>query len=147
MESCLLYNYTAVPLVHTVWSWTSFLRELWCSVSCYLARLLPEIKDLTVHKRCITFSAFFFHQRTLHFKTSTATRTICGVRVRASVILAETRDSRRHGPFVKKTLILFVVPPKIFNEHCFQFLLGLTSASRETENSAYAAWVNVSEGP
>ena len=64
-------------------------------------------------------------------------RTICGVRVKASVILAGKRDSCRHGPF-KNTLIPFVVPPKILHEHCFQFLLGLTIASREIENRAYA---------
>ena len=94
MESCLLYNYTAVPLAHTVWSWTSFLLVLWCFVSCYLARLLPERNKLTVHKRYIILSVLSFHWRPLDSKTSTM-RTICGVRVRASVILAGKRDSRR----------------------------------------------------
>ena len=122
MESCLLYNYTAVPLAHTVWSWTSFLRVLWCSVSCYLARLLPERNKLTVHKRYIILSVLSFHWRPLDSKTSTM-RTICGVRVRASVILAGKRDSRRHGPFLKY-LTTLLCPSKNFQWAMFSVSLG-----------------------
>ena len=122
MESCLLYNYTAVPLARTVWSWTSFLRVLWCSVSCYLARLLPERNKLTVHKRYIILSVLSFHWRPLDSKTSTM-RTICGVRVRASVILAGKRDSRRHGPFLKY-LTTLLCPSKHFQSAMFSVSLG-----------------------
>ena len=122
MESCLLYNYTAVPLARTVWSWTSFLRVLWCSVSCYLARLLPERNKRTVHKRYIILSVLSFHWRPLDSKTSTM-RTICGVRVSASVILAGKRDSRRHGPFLKY-LTTLLCPSKNFQSAMFSVSLG-----------------------
>ena len=34
--------------------------------------------------------------------------------------------------------MLFVCHTKILHKHCFQFLLGVKMASRETENNAYA---------
>ena len=34
--------------------------------------------------------------------------------------------------------MLFVCHPKILHKHCFQFLLGVKMARRETENNAYA---------
>ena len=34
--------------------------------------------------------------------------------------------------------MLFVCHPKILHKHCFQFLLGVKMAQRETENNAYA---------
>ena len=34
--------------------------------------------------------------------------------------------------------MLFVCHPKIWHKHCFQFLLGVKVAPRETENNAYA---------
>ena len=34
--------------------------------------------------------------------------------------------------------MLFVCHPKILHKHCFQFLLGVKMAPRETENNAYA---------
>ena len=34
--------------------------------------------------------------------------------------------------------MLFVCYPKILHKHCFQFLLGVKMAPRETENNAYA---------
>ena len=34
--------------------------------------------------------------------------------------------------------MLFVCHPKILHKHCFQFLLGVKTAPRETENNAYA---------
>ena len=129
MESCLLYNYTAVPLAHTVWSWTSFLRVLWCFVSCYLARLLPERNKLTVHKRYIILSVLSFHWRPLDSKTRTM-RTICGVRVRASVILAGKRDSRRHGPF-SKYLTTLLCPSKNFQSAMFSVSLEGLQAPQE----------------
>ena len=34
--------------------------------------------------------------------------------------------------------MLFVCHPKILHKHCLQFLLGVNTAPRETENNAYA---------
>ena len=34
--------------------------------------------------------------------------------------------------------MLFVCHPKILHKHCFQFLLGVKMAPRDTENNAYA---------
>ena len=34
--------------------------------------------------------------------------------------------------------MLFVWHPKILHKHCFQFLLGVKMAPRDTENNAYA---------
>ena len=34
--------------------------------------------------------------------------------------------------------MVFVCHPKILHKHCFQFLLGVKMAPRETENNAYA---------
>ena len=34
--------------------------------------------------------------------------------------------------------MLFVCHPKILHKHCFQFLLGIKMAPRETENNTYA---------
>ena len=34
--------------------------------------------------------------------------------------------------------MLFVCHPKILHKHCLQFLLGVKTAPRETENNAYA---------
>ena len=34
--------------------------------------------------------------------------------------------------------MLFDCHPKILHKHCFQFLLGVKTAPRETENNAYA---------
>ena len=34
--------------------------------------------------------------------------------------------------------MLFVCHPNILHKHCFQFLLGVKMAPRETENNAYA---------
>ena len=34
--------------------------------------------------------------------------------------------------------MLFVCHPKILHKHCFQFLLGVKMAPKETENNAYA---------
>ena len=34
--------------------------------------------------------------------------------------------------------MLFVCQPKILHKHCFQFLLGVKMAPRETENNCYA---------
>ena len=34
--------------------------------------------------------------------------------------------------------MLFVCHPKIFHKYCFQFLLGVKVATRETENNAHA---------
>ena len=34
--------------------------------------------------------------------------------------------------------MLFVCQPKILHKHCFQFLLGVKMAPRETENNSYA---------
>ena len=34
--------------------------------------------------------------------------------------------------------MLFICHPKILHKHCFQFLLGVKMAPRETENNAYA---------
>ena len=34
--------------------------------------------------------------------------------------------------------MLFVCQPKILHKHCFQFLLGVKMAPRETENNPYA---------
>ena len=34
--------------------------------------------------------------------------------------------------------MLFVCHPKILHKHCFQFLLGVKMALRETENNTYA---------
>ena len=34
--------------------------------------------------------------------------------------------------------MLFVCHTKILHKHCFQFLLGVKMARRETENNAYA---------
>ena len=34
--------------------------------------------------------------------------------------------------------MLFVCHPKILHKHCFQFLLGVKMAPRETENNSYA---------
>ena len=34
--------------------------------------------------------------------------------------------------------MLFVCHPKILHKHCFQFVLGVKMAPRETENNAYA---------
>ena len=34
--------------------------------------------------------------------------------------------------------MLFVCHPKIVHKHCFQFLLGVKMAPRETENNSYA---------
>ena len=34
--------------------------------------------------------------------------------------------------------MLFVFQPKILHKHCFQFLLGVKMAPRETENNSYA---------
>ena len=34
--------------------------------------------------------------------------------------------------------MLFVCHPQILHKHCFQFLLGVKMAPRETENNAYA---------
>ena len=36
------------------------------------------------------------------------------------------------------TIMLFVCHPKILHKHCFQFLLGVKMAPRDTENNAYA---------
>ena len=33
--------------------------------------------------------------------------------------------------------MLFVYRPKMLHKHCLQFLLGVKSAPRETENNAY----------
>ena len=33
---------------------------------------------------------------------------------------------------------IFVLQPKAFHNHCFQFLLGLRIVPRETENNGYA---------
>ena len=35
------------------------------------------------------------------------------------------------------TIMLFVCHPKILHKHCFQFLLGVKMAPRDTENNAY----------
>ena len=35
-------------------------------------------------------------------------------------------------------IMFFVCHPKILHKHCFQFLLGVKMAPRETENNAYA---------
>ena len=41
------------------------------------------------------------------------------------------------------TIMLFVCHPKILHKRCFQFLLGVKMAPRETENNAYAEfWVD-----
>ena len=34
--------------------------------------------------------------------------------------------------------MLFLCHPKILHKHCLQFLLGVKTAPRETENNAYA---------
>ena len=39
--------------------------------------------------------------------------------------------------------MLFDCHPKILHKHCFQFLMGVKMAPRETENNAYAKyWVD-----
>ena len=41
-------------------------------------------------------------------------------------------------PSNKVYIMLFVCHPKILHKHCFQFVLGVKMAPRETENNAYA---------
>ena len=41
--------------------------------------------------------------------------------------------------------MLFVCHPKILNKHCFQFLLEVKMAPRETENNAYAKFWGVKQ--
>ena len=57
-------------------------------------------------------------------------RTICGVRLRASVILAGKRDSRRHGPFLKY-LTTLLCPSKNFQSAMFSVSLEGLQAPQE----------------
>ena len=41
--------------------------------------------------------------------------------------------------------MLFVCHPKILHKHCFQFLLGVKMAPRETESNAYAKFWGVKQ--
>ena len=45
----------------------------------------------------------------------------------------------------KHTIMLFVCNPNILHKHCFQFLLGVKMAPRETENNAYAKFLGGKE--